>query len=110
MRVGITVPYKGNDVEVIIEDDIAFGKIEDLLETVTEAAVSEDNAKLSAGLLSLSQKMVERVVIQAPWDITKEGWVKEMGMKTNIALVKEVSKAYPLTDLFTGLVGAMTGQ
>ena len=110
MRIPIKVPYQGKDHEVILEDDIPFGEVKGILSKLTKQMFDEGNAGQQVNaMIDLSQEMMEKVVKDAPWTLT-DGWSNNIGIKTNKVLIEEISKLYPLDELFTGMMSTIAGD
>ena len=109
MEVTIQVEYKGEQVDVVIEDDIAFGKLSDLINGMITI---EDliHGKISTDLYSFVMNIVPLVVVKAPWNMENKDWFKNMGQKTARQLILEVSKLYPLGEYLQDIHSAMNAM
>ena len=108
-HITIKVPYNGKDVDVIVDDDIAFGKLSSIIKKMVKV---EDvlNGVLKPDLDTFLNELVPAVVVSAPWDIKQKGWFSNLGHKTARPLIVKVVEMYPLEDYLRDIMAGMTGQ
>ena len=99
----VTIQHKGKSIPVEIDEDIAFGKLQSVLGTVSASSLDKFD------LMNFMKGLTVAVVGESELDTSSKESLDKLPAKTAMALLKEVGKLYPLKD-YMQEVAEMLGE
>ena len=105
----VKIPYKGEQVDVELNEDISFGDLDDIIsKNVHTDRIMQGDIKID--LVNYRYQLAMAVISKAPWPVKNLKALKDLPLVTGRAVVKEAANMFPLKDSLMDLASTFTGQ